>query len=98
MSDENWACRYMPDPYAFIQWKGTDVCMDCHCICGGHFHIDAEFAYAVQCRHCGRRFEMSAKIEMREIPSVEKWDGCPILIEVVKYEDERSCSSHTEEI
>ena len=74
MSD--WATRKLPRPKAFIQWKGTNVCMDCYCVCGDQFHIDNEFTYAVKCRACGRVYEMSAMIEMRELGSGEKWDGC----------------------
>ena len=94
----NWATRDLPTPCAFIQWKGTAVCMDCYCTCGESFHIDADFAYAVQCRHCGKRFEMSAMIEMREMPSDEKWDGCPPMIEVVEFENEWSTCSHSEPV
>jgi hypothetical protein len=72
----NWSTRDMPRPCAFIQWKGTDVCMDVYCLCGQQFHIDATFTYAVQCR-CGKRYEMSSMIEMREIPEGEIWKGCP---------------------
>lgn len=75
----DWAIRDLPNPSAFIQWKGTSVCMDCFCPCNQPFHVDAEFAYAVKCPHCGRRFEMSAMIEMREMASDEKWDGCEIV-------------------
>lgn len=32
-------------PYAFIQWKGTDVCMDFHCECGAHCHFNSDFAF-----------------------------------------------------
>ena len=77
-----WAYRDMPRPHAFIQWKGTEVCMDCYCVCGKQMHIDAEFAYAVRCHHCGRRYEMSAMIEMREMPESEVWDGCEIKHEL----------------
>lgn len=28
-------------PTGFIQWKGTDVCMDVYCKCGYHSHIDS---------------------------------------------------------
>lgn len=38
---------------AWIQWKGTDVCMDVTCRCGVHGHIDAEFAYFYKCNECG---------------------------------------------
>jgi hypothetical protein len=81
---KDWAVRDLPKPSAFIQWKGTDVCMDCYCLCGKSFHIDAGFAYAVTCPHCNRRYEMSAVIEMREIYDDEVWDGCIIDAEDAK--------------
>lgn len=72
----DWAIRETPIPYAFIQWKGTNVCADYQCLCGRSFHLDAEFAYAVQCPSCERRYEVSSHVELREIPPDEEWDGC----------------------
>lgn len=74
MSD--WALRELPRPYAFIQWKGTDVCADYYCVCGEQFHLDADFVYAVECPYCDRVFEVTSKIELRELGPGEKWDGC----------------------
>jgi len=54
------------DPYAFVQWKGTDVCMDFHCECGAHCHFDGYFAYAVKCPHCGTIWEMPCIIKPRK--------------------------------
>jgi len=85
MSD--WAIKEVPRPHTFIQWKGTDVCMDVYCVCGDQFHIDADFAYAIQCPHCKRRYEMSTRVEMREMSTDETWEGCPILTE-----DSNGCS------
>ena len=45
-------------PHAFVQWKGTDVCMDFYCDCGAHCHFDGNFAYAVKCPHCQTIWEM----------------------------------------
>lgn len=57
-----------PDtPHAFIQWKGTDVCMDFHCKCGAHCHFDGYFAYVVQCSHCKTKYEMPAYIVPRVV-------------------------------
>jgi hypothetical protein len=67
MSDRDWAIRTLPRPSAFIQWKGTNVCMDFYCLCGEQFHIDADFTYAVSCPHCDRVYEMSSMIEAREL-------------------------------
>ena len=44
--------KYKDHPHGWIQWKGTDVCMDIYCKCGYHSHIDAEFAYHVECPIC----------------------------------------------
>jgi hypothetical protein len=57
--------------HAFIQWKGTDVCMDFHCECGAHHHIDAEFVYAVRCT-CGQLWEMPHSIRPLK---VDEYDG-----------------------
>lgn len=43
---------------AFIQWKGTDVCMDFRCECGASGHFDGFSAYVVKCPDCGTEWEM----------------------------------------
>ena len=53
-------------PHAWIQWKGTFVCMDVHCSCGKLSHIDAEFAYYVKCA-CGKIWAMCANVRMLEV-------------------------------
>jgi len=42
----------------FVQWKGTDVCLDLHCRCGHDGHFDGDFAYFLRCVACGRVYEM----------------------------------------
>lgn len=54
---------------AFIQWKGTDVCMDFRCECGGGGHVDAMFAYAVRCNDCGTVWEMPSVVFLRKAES-----------------------------
>jgi hypothetical protein len=71
----DWAIRELPRPSAFIQWKGTEVCADYYCLCGEQFHIDAEFAYYVQCHHCQRRYQVSSVIELREMSPEEEPDA-----------------------
>lgn len=51
-------------PNAFIQWKGTDVCMDAYCDCGCHFHIDDCFAYKIKCPSCKTVYACSSHIEL----------------------------------
>lgn len=51
---------------AFIQWKGTDVCMDLHCPkCEHHNHYDGMFCYFVQCAKCRTVFEMNCFVAFR---------------------------------
>lgn len=54
------------EPYCFIQWKGTDICMDFYCKCGAHLHFDGYFAYAVRCPHCSTVWEMPSRLFPRE--------------------------------
>jgi len=51
----------------FIQWKGTDVCMDFHCDCGHHNHYDDYFAYYVKCKGCGQVYQTGTSIKMTKV-------------------------------
>lgn len=58
--------------HAWIQWKGTNVCMDVHCRCGAHGHVDAEFAYFYRCAACGRTFVVGQTVRLYEmVPELE---------------------------
>lgn len=57
---------HWPEPSAYIQWKGTDVCMDFHCECGAGCHFDGDFAYYVKCPHCDQVWEMPHTIYPRK--------------------------------
>ena len=70
---------YKGKPYGWIQWKGTDVCMDVHCKCGHHSHIDAAFAYYVKCPSCGTVYMCNGHIELIEIK--EEPENCVITAE-----------------
>lgn len=51
-------------PHAHIQWKGTDACVDLHCICGSHGHIDADFLYNYRCAACGRCYALGTNVQL----------------------------------
>lgn len=57
--------------FGWVQWKGTDVCADIHCLCGVMSHIDAEFAYYVQCPSCRRIYFLNGHIELVELTHEE---------------------------
>lgn len=56
-------------PHGFIQWKGTNVCIDVFCECGHHGHFDGMFFYFFECSKCGKRYKVGANIKL--IPLTE---------------------------
>lgn len=59
----------------FIQWKGTDVCLDFICgACHRSTHFDGMFAYALQCP-CGAVWEMGTQVIVRRNDSYEGSTG-----------------------
>lgn len=56
-------------PFCFIQWKGTDACLDLHCTCGVVEHFDGFHLYAIICK-CGREYRMPEYIHFTEIERV----------------------------
>lgn len=58
-------------PHGWIQWKGTNVCMDVHCKCGFMGHIDAEFAYNIQCPECNAVYMVNGHVEFVELTPEE---------------------------
>lgn len=55
----------------FIQWKGTDVCIDLQCRCGSSFHFDGFFLYFWECVDCGTIYKMADSIDMTVITREE---------------------------
>ncbi len=71
---------------SFIQWKGTNVCMDFHCYrCDAFSHMDADFAYVVKCVRCGQLYEMPSVVALKP---VETTDLC--IVNAVADDDESS--------
>ena len=68
-NDEAWTIQetYKGLPHAWIQWKGTDVCMEVYCKCGNSMHIDGLFAYNIECNKCGTIYMCNGHIELIEI-------------------------------
>ena len=54
-----------PDgPHGWLQWKGTDACIDLRCVCGYHGHVDADFFYYYRCKECGARYAVGAHVRL----------------------------------
>ena len=54
-------------PDAFIQWKGTDACIDVYCTCGEQFHFDGYFAYELTCGACGQTYELPNTLRVHPV-------------------------------
>lgn len=72
-----------PEPSAYIQWKGTLVCMDFHCECGANCHFDGAFAYTVKCPHCETIWQMPDTFYPRKADerTYQFWRENPKLLE-----------------
>ena len=60
--------------HGWIQWKGTDVCLDIHCECGEHSHFDGDFCYYIECPDCHRIYFCNGHIELIAIDDKAKKD------------------------
>jgi len=58
--------RWMPKKRSnFIQWKGTDICMDFYCPeCGTHSHVDGFFCFHVKCPYCQSIYTLADEIQL----------------------------------
>jgi len=60
-----------PDvPYAFVQWKGTDACVDINCSCGELTHLDADMPFGVRCPYCKRVWKLGVYVSL--LPADER--------------------------
>jgi len=48
----------------WIQWKGTNVCIDLHCVCGNDSHFDGEFFYFYKCPKCGAKYAVGQNVKL----------------------------------
>jgi hypothetical protein len=61
------------ESHGWIQWKGTNVCIDLRCACGHHGHFDGEFFYSYECPACHRKFAVGMTIKLIEVPKGEAY-------------------------
>ena len=64
--------QYKDRPHGWVQWKGTNACIDIHCKCGAHLHADAGFLYYVQCPYCEAIYSVSGFVQLVELTTAEQ--------------------------
>jgi hypothetical protein len=55
-------------PLALLQHKGTNVCMDVHCVCGHHSHFDTDFTYFLRCPKCDALYAVGHVLALHPLP------------------------------
>jgi len=65
----------------WIQWRGTDVCVDIHCKCGYSCHVDGKFFYYWKCPDCGQVHAIGQNIKLISLSEeqVENIRGNPCV-------------------
>lgn len=59
------------EAHGWVQWKGTDVCVDVHCKCGQSGHVDGYFFYYYICSNCGTRYALGQHVKLIELTEDE---------------------------
>lgn len=77
--------RAVAKGHAWIQWKGTEVCMDVHCRCGAHGHVDASFACFYKCLACDTTFAVGQTVRLYPFDPAyvasKDWKSCPPVVD-----------------
>jgi len=68
------AADEMNNPRAWIQWKGTNVCMDVHCECGARGHVDDDFTYFYRCWNCNTLWSVGQNVRLHKLTTAEAAD------------------------
>jgi len=63
--------KHEDEPHGWIQWKGTDVCIDLHCKCGHHGHFDGYFLYYYECPECHTKYALGQCVKLIELSKEE---------------------------
>ncbi len=52
------------EAHGWIQWKGTQVCIDLYCKCGYPGHVDTEFFYHYECPKCNQKYAVGQNVKL----------------------------------
>ncbi len=54
-------------PNTYVQWQGSDLCLDFNCPCGNWGHLDVGFLFALRCASCGRSWRIAPALLVSEL-------------------------------
>lgn len=58
-------------PHGWIQWKGTEVCIDLHCKCGYLGHFDGYFFFYYRCPKCQQVYSVGQNVILHPLTDKE---------------------------
>ena len=88
MPNSAWDKQTIPPvPYAWIQWKNTNVGMDFLCSCGYQGYVQGSFGYHVKCPKCKQVFFCNGHIELIPIDENEAKEHESSTLEDRDYEE-----------
>lgn len=61
--DRAWKPK-QSEPSLWIQWSGSNVCVDFYCSCGAMPHIDAKFRDYLRCIECNAFYYVNPHVEI----------------------------------
>lgn len=78
------------EAHGWIQWKGTDVCIDLHCACGYHGHFDGDFFYFYECPACHAKYAVGQNVKLIPLTTEqqEHADGNHVGFKTCEYEED----------
>lgn len=77
----------MEGNHGWIQWKGTNVCMDLHCECGHMGHVDVDFFYYFKCPSCQKIYAVGQNVRLYPVSKEEIKDVYERLIHTCELEE-----------
>ena len=59
------------ETYGCVQWNGTDVCIDIHCVCGTLEHFDGMCFDFYECPECHRKYKVGCDVKFVEMDEAQ---------------------------
>jgi hypothetical protein len=72
---QDYGGRTPEGSHGWIQWKGTDVCIDVRCACGHSGHIDGDFFYYYRCPSCQALYAVGQNIKLIALTAEQAADA-----------------------
>lgn len=75
----------------FIQYKGTDICLDFWCECGAEGHFDGFFCHSIRCHGCDTVWVLPHTIVLEKFDPTKHYEHEPERAKRVQIDDVEDC-------